>query len=382
MPPALLNSESAREPRLLAGAIAIDKKSPRLTIFRHGVLKAKTSWSDSGMSGGANTCCLPVGSRSEAVEPVRNFEPRPFSSEGMKLLSGGRFLMGSKGTEIWAADGEGPVREVTLQPYWIDETVVTNADFAGFIEATGYVTEAENFGWSFVHASQLSEGERRKRNEFRVAGLEWWYRVDGSNWRQPVVPGVCFREMKREAHPAVHLSWNDAAAYAQWRGKRLPTEAEWEYACRGGLVQQTYPWGNDLTPAGKHRCNIWQGEFPKTDRGEDGYRGTAPARSFKPNGYGLFNMTGNVWEWVGDWFDPNYGLYGDRVDPKGPVMGTARVMRGGSYLCHASYCNRYRCSARTSNTPDTSSGHLGFRCAGDLGKEEKSGVAGHIEARP
>jgi len=290
-------------------------------------------------------------------------ERRPFSSEGMVRLSGGAFLMGSEGREIWVRDGEGPVREVSLDDFWIDECAVTNRSFAEFVTTTGYVTEAERFGWSFVHASQLAAGERGKRKDLRVPGLEWWYRVDGAYWRDPIVPGQSFDEIKRADHPAVHLTWQDATSYAAWCGKRLPTEAEWECACRGGLVQKIYPWGDELTPGGKHRCNIWQGDFPKRDLGEDGYRGTGPSRSFKPNGYGLYNMTGNVWEWVNDWFDPQYAVHGVRTNPPGPPNGRAKVMRGGSYLCHASYCNRYRCSARTSNTPDTSSGHLGFRCA-------------------
>lgn len=315
--------------------------------------------------GDENSCCAPAAGRREAScgDALPALNPRPFSSDGMKRLPGGRFLMGGDGPETWPLDGEGPVREVTLAPFWIDECAVTARDFAEFTDATGHVTEAEKFGWSFVHASQLSARERALRSDFRAAGLEWWFRVDGADWRRPVTPDRTVEEIGRLDHPAVHLAWSDAAACARWRGKRLPTEAEWEYACRGGLERQIYPWGNELTPGGRHRCNIWQGEFPKKDRGDDGYRGTAPSRSFKPNGYGLYNMTGNVWEWVNDWFDPQYGVYGPRVNPPGPAQGTAKVMRGGSYLCHASYCNRYRCAARTSNTPDSSAGHLGFRCA-------------------
>jgi sulfatase modifying factor 1 len=318
---------------------------------------------------GSSTCCVPQASRpgGMAASVPPDITSRPFSSMGMLRLDGGNFLMGSAGPEIWPADGEGPVRQITLASFWLDECAVTGREFAEFVAATGYVTEAERFGWSFVHASQLSPRERERRNDLRVQGLEWWYRVDGADWRHPILPGQDLEELQRWLHPVVHVSWNDAATYALWMGKRLPTEAEWEYACRGGLEQKTYPWGDDLTPAGRHRCNIWQGEFPKLDRGDDGYKGSAPARSFKPNGYGLYNMTGNTWEWVHDWFDPNYALYGSRSNPLGPDRGENRVMRGGSYLCHASYCNRYRCSARTSNTPDTSSSHLGFRCAASLG---------------
>jgi len=283
----------------------------------------------------------------------------------MVRLDGGAFLMGAQGEGVWFADGEGPVRETVVSPFWIDATTVTNAAFAAFVEATGYVTEAERFGWSFVHASQLSEEQRLEHAARRVAGLEWWFGIPNADWRHPFGDGHTYVELGREEHPVVHVSWNDAATYAQWAGKRLPTEAEWEFAARGGLVQKRYPWGDDLTPGGEHRCNIWQGKFPELDTGEDGYRGTAPARSFPPNGYGLYNMTGNVWEWVADWFSPNYGRTAPRENPKGPGDGKRRAMRGGSYLCHASYCNRYRCSARSSNTPDTSTGHLGFRCVAD-----------------
>ncbi len=317
--------------------------------------------------GREGSCCLPQASRGESISAsaLVTAEPLAFSNEGMKLLPQSSFLMGSESREIWPGDGEGPMRRVALNAFWIDECAVTGREFEAFAAATGYMTEAEKFGWSFVHASQLSADERSQRKDFRVLGLEWWYRVDGADWRHPITPGLTLHEMQRLDHPAVHLTWRDAHAYAQWRSKRLPTEAEWEYASRGGLEQKIYPWGDELTPDGKHRCNIWQGEFPKKDTGEDGYRSTAPARSFKPNGHGLYNMTGNTWEWVNDWFDPHYAVHGVRQNPPGPIHGDTRVMRGGSYLCHASYCNRYRCSARTSNTPDTSSGHLGFRCAAD-----------------
>ena len=208
----------------------------------------------------------------------------------------------------------------------------------------------------------LSE-EDKKSDQQVAAGTPWWCAIQGANWNSPEGTNSDIKD--RMDHPVVHVSWNDAQAFCQWANKRLPTEAEWEYAARGGLIQKRFPWGDDLMQNGKHHCNIWQGEFPQTNTLEDGYFGTAPAKSFRPNGFGLFNVAGNVWEWCNDWFSRDFHKTGPRKDPKGPPDGTAKVMRGGSFLCHYSYCNRYRVAARSSNTPDSSTSNIGFRCAMD-----------------
>ena len=280
----------------------------------------------------------------------------------MVELAGGEFLMGTDDDVGFPADGEGPVRRVELKPFYMDEIAVTNAQFSRFVKATRYKTEAEQFGWSFVFHLFLTKRARREATQ-AVAEVPWWLPVTGATWRRPEGPGSDIKD--RMDHPAVHVSWNDALDYAGWAGKRLPTEAEWEFAARGGLEQKRYAWGDDLTPGGEHRCNIWQGDFPDRDTAEDGYSGTAPARSYAPNGYGLYDVAGNVWEWTSDWFSADYHVDGGRDDPRGPPEGDSRVTRGGSYLCHDSYCNRYRVAARSSSTPDSSTGNLGFRCARD-----------------
>ena len=272
----------------------------------------------------------------------------------MVLVPGGPFLMGSDDHEGYPEDGEGPVRMVALAPYWMDATTVTNERFGAFVRATGYVTAAERFGWSFVFGGLLPDDFPPTR---AVASAPWWRQVEGSDWSHPEGPQSSVAE--RPDHPVVHVSWDDAVAFAAWEGKRLPTEAEWEHAARGGLVQRRYPWGDEREPDGQHRMNVWQGSFPVDNTVADGWVGTAPVDAYPPNGYGLHNMTGNVWEWCADWFAPHH------PEPGGPPIGTNRVMRGGSYLCHDSYCRRYRVAARSANEPDSSTGNIGLRCALD-----------------
>jgi formylglycine-generating enzyme required for sulfatase activity len=272
------------------------------------------------------------------------------STASLLDLDGGTFLMGSDEPAGFPEDGEGPVREAVVEPFRIAAHAVTNDEFAGFAEAAGHHTTAERLGWSFVFAGLLPDDFPPTQG---VAQAPWWRKVEAADWRRPEGPGSSIEG--RGDHPVVHVSWTDARAYCRWAGLRLPTEVEWEYAARGGLEQKRYPWGDELTPGGEHRCNIWQGHFPDHNTCEDGHYGTAPVDSFEPNGFGLFNTSGNAWEWCADWFDA-------AAEP-GP--GRGKVMRGGSYLCHESYCNRYRVAARSRNTPDSSTGHMGFRVAAD-----------------
>ncbi|MCR8725770.1 formylglycine-generating enzyme family protein [Frigidibacter sp. ROC022] len=277
----------------------------------------------------------------------------------LKPIPGGFFEMGTRKSRF-PADLDSPRRRVKLSPYLISPFTVSNADYARFVAATGYRTVAEEEGWSFVFHLFLGEKARAWPGP---PGLEWWRAVNGAYWAAPEGPGSDWTG--RENHPAIHIAWYDALAYCTWAGLRLPTEAEWERAGRGGLANMKFPWGNVMQPGGEHRMNTWQGTFPVENTAEDGFVGTAPVDAFPPNGYGLHNMTGNVWEWVADRFGPPDLGHSPLVDPQGPKEGMARIQRGGSYLCHVSYCDRYHVHSRTGNPPDTSTGNLGFRVAGD-----------------
>jgi len=248
--------------------------------------------------------------------------------------------MGTDSPEGFPADGEGPQRAVEVEAFAIAAVPVTNAQFNDFVRATRHVTQAEEAGSSFIFYLQGSQEVRAGARRY-PQGLPWWIDVGGACWQRPHGPGSTIHD--RMDHPVVHVSWHDAQAYCRWAGVSLPAEREWEYAARGGLQGKRYAWGDEMPT--EPCCNIWRGEFP--NRPEPGWLpGTMPVHSFAPNGYGLFQMAGNVWEWCDDWFQQGSGR---------------RAMRGGSFLCHDSYCNRYRVAARSSNTPESCASNIGFR---------------------
>lgn len=243
-------------------------------------------------------------------------------------------------------DYESPVHDVSINSFYIDEHEVTVAQFAKFVEAVGYKTDAEKFGWSGVFNSETNK----------------WERTDGANWRHP--DGVNSAPDQNE--PVTQISWNDAVAYAKWAHKRLPTEAEWEFAARGGLIGKKYAWGDDLRPNGKVVANWWQGTFPDKNTNEDGFISRAPVKSFAPNGYGLYDTAGNVWEWTADWYAADYYKTSPPENPRGAKTGDERVIRGGSFMCAENFCTNYRVAARSQTAPDTGLNNLGFRCVRDI----------------
>jgi formylglycine-generating enzyme len=313
------------------------------------------------------SCCVPPRRPGEAAAAgpatVRGDGGAGPSSTGattprLVMIPAGRFLMGTDDRRGYAEDGEGPVHPVELGSYRIGVHTVTNEEFAAFVDATGHRTTAEELGSSFVFAGLLPDGFPPTR---AVVAAPWWREVPGADWRRPEGPQSSVTG--RQDHPVVHVSWLDAVAFCAWSGTRLPTEAEWERAARGGAEGHHFPWGDEREPGGEHRMNVFQGRFPGHDTAADGWAGTCPVGSFPPNDFGLHETTGNVWEWCADWFAPDYYRHSPGTDPAGPGSGSARVLRGGSYLCHDSYCWRYRVDARSANTPDSSTGNTGFRVA-------------------
>ncbi len=286
------------------------------------------------------TCCSPQREPNAGVGSLSTPVQRADHQQPLIELPGGLFTMGESSSWTYPGDGEEP-RSATVAQFGISATAVTNREFGEFVAATRYATDAERFGWSFVFGGLLPDDFPDTHG---AAAAPWWRQVHGAKWDHPEGPHSDVDE--RAEHPVVHVSWNDATAFATWAGGRLPTEPEWEYASRGGTTS-TFPWGDELEPHGGHRMNVFQGDFPSHNTAADEWVGACPVTTYAPNAFGLYNTVGNVWEWTADWFDAPRTL----------------VLKGGSYLCHASYCRRYRPAARMSSTADSSAGNIGFRIA-------------------
>jgi formylglycine-generating enzyme required for sulfatase activity len=344
---------------------------------------ASCSDSDSGASStpsGAASTSGKDAKQSAASKPPRSAPP------GMVWIPAGEYAMG--GNDPLARADELPRHKVRVDGFFMDETEVTNEEFARFADATDYVTTAEKKpDWEELK-KQLPAGTPKPDDSMLVpASLvftppdhavqlddvsKWWSWMPGANWKHPLGPTTSIEGHERD--PVVHVSWDDAVAYAAWAGKRLPTEAEWEWAARGGIADATHPWGNEPVESGTPKANVWQGHFPDENTQRDGFYGVAPVRSFAPNGYGLFDMAGNVWEWCSDWYRADYYAQVNQPDgianPRGPTDSLdpqephtpKRVHRGGSFLCHEVYCASYRVSARMKSSPDSGLSHCGFRC--------------------
>lgn len=280
--------------------------------------------------------------------------------QAMIRVSGGKSFVGTDQPEI-PQDGEGPEREVILADYGLEAQTVTVERFAAFVAATGYVTEAERFGWSSVF---FGDPDHLAQATAVGSGLPWWHGIDGATWRQPEGPGSSVDD--RLDHPVTQVSWADANAFAAWVGGRLPTEAEWEHAARGGAVRRRFPWGESEPTDEAIHANIWQGRFPHNNTARDGFERTAPARSFDPNPLGFFSMSGNVWEWTRDTFRVRSLTKTARLRNAQALAHSEKVLKGGSFLCHISYCYRYRIAARMALSPDSAASNAGFRVAYDL----------------
>jgi formylglycine-generating enzyme len=309
---------------------------------------------------------------------------------GMVKIPGGTFMMG--GDNDQASADELPKHKVTVKGFWMDETEVTNRQFAAFVKATGYVTTAEKKpDWEQLKKDLPPYTPKPDESMLVPSSLvfvpsdhpvnledysRWWIWKEGANWRQPHGPGSNING--REDYPVVHISWYDATEYCKWAGKRLPTEAEWEWAARGGLANNIYPWGNEKIDEGEPKANTWNGDFPYKNSEWDGFYYLAPVKSYASNGYGLYDMAGNAWEWCSDWYNAEYYPSVHKpegvVDPKGPdksydpedPYARKKSMRGGSFLCNDSYCSGFRVARRMKTTPDSGMEHLGFRCVKDM----------------
>lgn len=302
-------------------------------------------------------CCTPQ--VAERIGLHRNYTA--LEGAGLRVapdavsIPGGSSIVGTR-VPVIPDDGEGPIRRSKIKPFRMGATAVTNAQFQAFVDATGFVTEAEKYGWSYVFEAQVPASHGLTQG---VEEAPWWRKVYCANWRDICGPNT-MRVSWAPEHPVVHVSWNDAVTYAKWVGGRLPTEAEWEHAARGGLGDVKFPWGNQEPDDVSYLpCNIWQGKFPKANTAQDGFETTAPAKYYEPNGYGLYNLAGNVWEWLSD----AYRIRSLRkpLKQREAKMKGYKLSKGGSFLCHRSYCYRYRIAARSGTSPESTTSHQGFR---------------------
>ena len=337
----------------------------------------------------AGHSCTPTQSRFNSLVSTTSHEKLDVNLKEMVLIPGGRFSMGGDDDQAWR--DEYPKHMVVVDSFWMDVHEVTNAQFSAFVEATGYLTTAEKaVDWEEIKKELPPGTPKPDASQLAPASLvfvptdkpvslldvsQWWQWRQGANWRQPEGPGSSI--VGKDNHPVVHVSWFDAVAYCDWVGKRLPTEAEWEYASRGGLTDAVYAWGNEDLRSGKPKANTWEGAFPYRNDKRDGYYFTAPVQSYQANNYGLYDIAGNVWEWCADLYHEDYykTLAGKTThNPQGPKTSydsnepyaLKRISRGGSFLCHESYCSGYRNSMRMKTTPDTGSMHTGFRAVVSL----------------
>ena len=311
-----------------------------------------------------DSCCSPQRPESSSGSTRQEFSTAALlSGTNFVTIPAGEFVMGTD-EPFYPTDGEGPSRLIWLDEFKISKFSVTNSEFAEFVEATGYVTDAETYGWSYVFNGFVAEAVASQQLAGIASSAPWWLAIEGAYWFRPFGDSQNIEALLN--HPVVHVTHTDALEFCRWSGYKLPTEAQWEKASRGGLTGKLFPWGNELLEGKQHNTNIWQGEFPQLNTKEDGFFGTAPVNSFKPNDFGLHNTVGNVWEWTNDFWSARWHIPNTdetRKNPAGPQKAAGnRVLKGGSFMCHDSYCYRYRNSARTFNSPNTSTSHIGFRC--------------------